>query len=235
MRALIHNPGAVSALAGKLPSGFEVELAHEAALRAAAGRLGKSNLLPMILVSRGEAAAELDLIRHLRQDGFISTIMVLEANRSGVLVSAYLNAGADDVMHMPADSTELLARLSAISRRSHGIPTEAVRVGALQIYLDGRHPELAGTAIALSAREYQILRYLALNLERVVPKAAIYDALYALCAMPPFDKIIDVYICRLRAKFAKLTPQGERYIETVAGRGYRLRAPSDCVTSSSTN
>jgi two-component system cell cycle response regulator CtrA len=40
--------------------------------------------------------------------------------------------------------------------------------------------------------------------------------------MPPFEKVIDVYICKIRKKLDAATPGGGRYIETVPGRGYRF-------------
>lgn len=228
MRVLIHSrllptgrPQPV--FSAVFPHGLDLENVSEAALSGAAAHLGKNDLLPLVLVTLPNITPDLALLRSLRGGGFTGAILVLTPANTA---TAFLNAGADDVMMIPADPVELLARLSAVSRRSHGIPSESVQLNDLRIYLDGRHPEFGGQVLQLSAREYQILRYLALNVDRVVTKAAIYDALYALCAMPPFDKIIDVYICRLRRKFGKLTAEGSRFIQTVPGRGYRLTAPA---------
>lgn len=229
MRVLLHSRNAAERPARSLfcstfPAGLDFETVGETALKAAAAHLGQNDLLPVVLVADDDLSADLALIRSLRKSGFRGAIVVLAASK---VATALLNAGADDVMVTPADPAEMLARLSAVTRRSHGIPAEAIELSDLTIYMDGRHPEVAGQSLPLSAREYQILRYLALNAGRVVPKAAIYDALYALCPMPPFDKIIDVYICRLRAKFAKSAAQGGRFIKTVPGRGYLLTAPTD--------
>lgn len=228
MRILIHSrpmppPQKPPLFSAEFPNDLDLEAVSEAALKAVAAHLGQSSLLPLVLVSERDIAADLSLLRGLREAGFGGAILVLTPMPAA---TDFLNAGADDVMLIPADPVELRARLAAVERRSHGIRSEAVQLGDLRVYLDGRHPEFRGQIVQLSAREYQILRYLALNVERVVTKAAIYDALYALCAMPPFDKIIDVYICRLRGKFGKLTDQGNRFIQTVPGRGYRLTAPA---------
>ena len=64
-----------------------------------------------------------------------------------------------------------------------------------------------------------------LNAQRVVSKAAIYDALYGMAEEQPFDKVIDVYICKIRKKIALAAGSGHRYIETVHGRGYKLSPP----------
>ena len=56
-------------------------------------------------------------------------------------------------------------------------------------------------------------------------KAAIYDAVYGMAEEQPFDKVIDVYICKIRKKIASAAGGGHRYIETVHGRGYKLSPP----------
>jgi two-component system cell cycle response regulator CtrA len=59
----------------------------------------------------------------------------------------------------------------------------------------------------------------------VISKDAIYDAVYGSSIDQPFDKVIDVYICKLRKKIASASESGWQYIETVQGRGYRLSLP----------
>jgi two-component system cell cycle response regulator CtrA len=79
--------------------------------------------------------------------------------------------------------------------------------------------------VFLSGREHAVFRQLALNASRVVSKAAIYDAVYGMAEDQPFDKVIDVYICKIRKKIASVAGGGHSYIETVHGRGYKLSSP----------
>ncbi len=58
----------------------------------------------------------------------------------------------------------------------------------------------------------------------MISKSSIYDAVYGVVESPPFDKVVDVYICKIRKKFDEAAEAGARYIETVPGRGYRLSA-----------
>lgn len=225
MRALLHNPEHVPVLSEQTPGLPELETVPATALRAVAARLGHNDQLPILLVDDGS----LLLLRDLRRDGFSGPLLVLLQRPSAGRTAELLYAGADDVLTLPVDPRELTARVAAVARRLRGIAVEKVSVGELDFYLDGRHPTLKGHEFRLSAREYDILRHLMLNTNRVVPKEAIYDALYALCAMPPFDKIIDVYICKLRSKMSKARPGGGAYIETVTGRGYRVAVPQPCV------
>lgn len=225
MRALIYNPDDAPVFSGPA-SRLELEAVSAQALRAGAERLAQNSQLPLLLVAtETEARALAALLRELRQAGFGGPLLVLGKGSGAALRADLLYAGADDVLERPVDPRELEARVSAISRRQHGVLSDSVSLGELVFYLDGRHPEVSGQEVRLSSREYDILRHLVLNAGRVVSKSAIYDALYALCAMPPFEKIIDVYICRLRAKIAKAS-QGGSYIATVPGRGYSLRKPS---------
>jgi two-component system cell cycle response regulator CtrA len=133
-----------------------------------------------------------------------------------------LDRGADEVLVAPIKAIELKARVNAILRRSHGHASDEVKVGNIVAYFDGRDPEVAGNRMRLSQREHAVFKQLALNASKVVPKSAIYDAVYGISDMPPFEKVIDVYICKIRKKLDASTPGGGRYIETVPGRGYRF-------------
>jgi two-component system cell cycle response regulator CtrA len=133
-----------------------------------------------------------------------------------------LDRGADEVLVAPIKAIELKARVNAILRRSHGHASDEVKVGKIVAYFDGRDPEVAGTRMRLSQREHAVFKQLALNASKVVPKSAIYDAVYGISEMPPFEKVIDVYICKIRKKLDASMPGGGRYIETVPGRGYRF-------------
>ena len=105
-----------------------------------------------------------------------------------------------------------------------------MRVGRLTVFLDGRDPEVGpaggGERLRLSQREHAILGVLASHHRRVVSKEHIYDEVYGLSGADPLDKVIDVYICKLRKKIAEATG-GARYIETVYGRGYKFEAPPE--------
>ena len=225
MRALIYNPTGLPTLAGAAER-LQIEQVSGPALEAAAARLARNGQLPLLLAGGGGALVP--VVRRLRASGFGGPLLVLAPAEAASIRVELLNAGADDVVTAPVDPVELEARIAAILRREHGILGETVEIGTLVFHLDGRHPQLAGREMRLSAREYDILRHLVLNVERVVSKTSIYDALYALSAEPPFEKIIDVYICRLRAKIA-LAGLGAPAIITVAGRGYSLRRPAACA------
>ena len=166
-----------------------------------------------------------DHIRAIRNAGCANPVIVLRDFRNARETSELLNLGADDVIVSPIRGTEVLSRTNSIIRRLCGHAADSVVLGELTAYFDGRDPEVSGNRIKLSKREHSVFQHLALNSNKVISKDAIYDAVYGASIDQPFDKVIDVYICKLRKKFASASESGWQYIETVHGRGYKLSLP----------
>jgi two-component system cell cycle response regulator CtrA len=141
-----------------------------------------------------------------------------------------LRTGADDFMVKPFDPRELIARIKAIVRRSKGHPQSTIRVGKLVIDLDSRSAAIEGRPAHLTGKEYDIIELLSLRRGTVVSKEAFVNHLYGGSDEPDL-KIIDVFICKLRKKLAAATG-GDHYIETVWGRGYKLRVPGETGAAS---
>ncbi|MDR3515690.1 MAG: response regulator transcription factor [Azospirillaceae bacterium] len=165
-------------------------------------------------------------ISHLRRRQVNVIIISLLECRSVAETIDHLEAGADDVLAKPINGGETAARLHAARRRVHGHATSQLQIGRLTVYLDGRDPEIDGARLRLSHREHAIFQVLALNAGRVVSKEHIYGTVYGLSDSDPMEKVIDVYICKLRKKIAATTGCA-RYIETIYGRGYKLEAPAE--------
>ncbi|EAR51750.1 two-component transcriptional regulator [Oceanicola granulosus HTCC2516] len=183
---------------------------------------GGNDQRPFLLAAEGEAT--IAQIRLLRSAGCANPIIVLRDFRNSTHTAEALNAGADDDMTIPLKVIELRSRLNSVLRRAKGHASESVTVGEVTAYFDGRDPVVAGTRVRLSRREHAIFQHLALNPNRIVSKAAIYDAVYGMAEEQPLDKVIDVYICKIRKKIDAAAVSGRPYIETVYGRGYKLTA-----------
>ena len=177
----------------------------------------------------GECEDTREYIRAMRTAGCVNPVIVLKDFRNAKDTSDLLNLGADDVIVSPIRGAEVLSRTNSIIRRHYGHASESVIVGELTAYFDGRDPIVSGSRIKLLKREYSVFQHLALNSNKVISKDAIYDAIYGSSIDQPFDKVIDVYICKLRKKLASASKSGWQYIETVHGRGYKLSSPE--VTS----
>ena len=173
----------------------------------------------------GTVSDQVGEVARLRRNQVNCAVICLLDHRCTASTIELLRSGADDVLVKPVNGAEMRARMEAARRRAHGHNTNAVAVGRLTVYLDGRDPEVEGERLRLSHREHAIFTVLALNHRRVVSKERIYEAVYGLSGSDPLDKVIDVYICKLRKKITQAT--GGKYIETVYGRGYKLEAPAE--------
>jgi two-component system cell cycle response regulator CtrA len=112
---------------------------------------------------------------------------------------------------------------------AHGISGSArnrqstVRMGDLVLDLETRAVSLRDKPVPLSGKEYCIFELLSLRKGTVVTKQMLLDHLYGGIDEPEL-KIIDVFVCHLRKKLAHATG-GKHCIETIWGRGYRMRDP----------
>jgi two-component system cell cycle response regulator CtrA len=133
-----------------------------------------------------------------------------------------LGFGADDYMTKPFHKDELVARIHAIVRRSKGHAHSVVQTGDLIVNLDTKTVEVGGARVHLTGKEMELL---SLRKGSTLTKEMFLNNLYGGMDEPEI-KIIDVFICKLRKKLANAS-DGKNYIETVWGRGYVLREPTE--------
>ena len=136
-----------------------------------------------------------------------------------------LGFGAADYMTKPFHKDELVARIHSIVRRSRGHAQSVIEIDDLVVNLDTKTTVVNGTPVHLTGREYQILELLSLRKGTTMSKEMFLNHLYSGMDEPE-QKIIDVFICKLRKKLANASG-GKDYIETVWGRGYVLGQPMD--------
>jgi len=125
----------------------------------------------------------------------------------------------------PFHKDELVARIHAVVRRSKGHAQSVVQSGDLVVNLDTKTTEVNGARVYLTGKEYQMLELLSLRKGMTISKEMFLNHLYGGMDEPEL-KIIDVFMCKLRKKLANASG-GKNYIETVWGRGYVMRQPTD--------
>jgi DNA-binding response OmpR family regulator len=149
-----------------------------------------------------------------------SPILVVTARDTELERVRALDSGADDYIAKPFGFAELLARMRAVLRRSRPDDERGViRSGPLVLDLAGLRVMVSGELISLTGKEFDILACLATEPGRVVSREEIFDRAWDVNWYGPM-KVLDVHIAALRRKLGDPT-----LIETVYGRGFRLRQP----------
>ena len=213
------QPLRASIARGLRESGYEVEEAGTAAEGLALAERGADVIVLDVLLPgmRGDA-----ICGQLRAAGNRTPVLMLTALDAVEQRIAGLDAGADDYLTKPFDFGELLARLRALLRRSRQAVASRLVVGDLTID-PVRHTVRRGSReIPLTAKEYELLLYLAQHAGRVVSRAELMEAIWG--GESGYSNIIDAYARRLRRKI----DEGEAVplLSTVRGSGLLLEPGS---------
>ena len=166
----------------------------------------------------------IELIRTLRRERNKMPVLILTARSDWRDKVTGLEAGADDYLTKPFHMEELLARLKVLIRRAAGFASAVIEHGPLRMDTLSKEVHIDGGLVDLTAFEYRVLEFLAMNPSRVISKAELTQHLYE----QDFDRdsnVIEVFVGRLRRK---LDPEGRlKPIRTVRGQGYRFALESD--------
>lgn len=160
----------------------------------------------------GEGLSLLPTLRRTLPD---SPVLMLTARDQITDRIRGLDAGADDYLVKPFDPEELLARLRAVERRRSGVGSAVLELPGLVIDLGRTRVTVQGQPVELTAKEWALLRVLALRPDRIHTRESLQDALYGLDA-DTSSNTLEVFISTLRRKI------GRDRIQTLRGLGYKL-------------
>jgi DNA-binding response OmpR family regulator len=204
--------------------GYELLVAGSAA---EALRLLETEFPDLALVDVGlPDASGLEVLHRVRAaDGVASRIdpatpFVLVTGRDGELDRVRgFERGADDYVCKPFSYPELRGRVAALLRRAERRPgTGRMRIGDLEVDPAARTCRLRGAVVALSQKEFALVRVLAAEPTRVFTKDELLRAVWGFRHVGT-TRTLDSHACRLRRK---LGAHGDRFVVNVWGVGYRL-------------
>ncbi|HMS54051.1 MAG TPA: response regulator transcription factor [Fimbriimonadaceae bacterium] len=156
------------------------------------------------------------LCQSWRKRGITSPILFLTARSDIADRVLGLDLGGDDYLVKPYAFEELLARVRVMVRRSGNPSTGAILFfGELRIDTRAQTAEIGGQPVNLTAKEYQMLEFLALNAGRLVTRIELWEHIWESYDQPD-SNVVDVYIGYLRSKLGR----DPDYIETRRGLGY---------------
>ena len=166
----------------------------------------------------------IQLVQTLRYKKNNTPVLMLSALGTVQDKVAALDSGADDYLTKPFHLDELLSRIRALTRRGisqvNSTPANRVNLGPLEIDFDQYKVYVDQREMALSPREFKLLKYLLENRDKTVSRLQILNAVWGIT----FDNqtnVVDVYISYLRNKIEK---PGTKYIHTIKGVGYMFKA-----------
>lgn len=156
----------------------------------------------------------LEILRNWRSDGLTVPVLILTARSSWSERVDGLKAGADDYLCKPFHPEELLLRIQALLRRSHGQSnTSQLQVKGIVLDETRQCVLLNEQVIELTGAEFALLRYFMLHPRQLLSKSRLQEHLYDGEAEPD-SNVIEVHVSHLRRKL------GRDCIETRRGQGY---------------
>ena len=184
---------------GLAGEGYEVVV--EATGEGALFRLARGRFDAVLLDLMLPGCDGLEILAALRRQGIETPVLVLTARDALEDRVVGLDAGADDYLVKPFAFAELLARLRAIGRRGRAADPDRLVVDTLDVDPATRRVTRDGQVIELTAKEFELLRYLTRNARQVVSRDTLAREVWRETARSTtLDNVIDVHISRLRRK-----------------------------------
>ncbi len=166
-----------------------------------------------------------DICRELRTEGNNTPIIMLTAKNEEIDKVLGLEFGADDYISKPFGIRELMARIKAVLRRYENVVPEntstaehILKIDDLEINIERHQVTVNGNNVELTLKEFELLSYLAEKRGHVVTRDQLLDKVWGI-EYAGETRTVDVHIRYLRKKLG----DEDKYIETVRGKGYKLK------------
>ena len=200
--------------------GFRVESAADGQEALSRFAVARPDLVLLDLMLPGVDG--LEVCRRIRTASNVPIIMVTAKSEETDTIIG-LGVGADDYVTKPFSPRELVARVKAVLRRTSAPPPaegDPLRFGSLTIRPDRRQVEIGGAGVELTAREFDLLEFLARHPGQVFTRDELLDKVWD-WSYASDGGTVTVHIRRLRQKI-EADPERPRYVKTVWGVGYKF-------------
>lgn len=191
--------------------GYDCTIAHDGVAALAKARAGGFDLILLDLMLPGMSGYR--VMEALRADGINTPVLMLTAKDGEYDEADAFGLGVDDYVTKPFSTVVLLARMNSLLRRRPD-PAPVLTIGDLRLELRKHRCWLGELEVALTAREFATIAYLAARLDEPVSKQELLDEVWGEPDLDP--NVVEVCVVQLRKKC------GAAWIETVRGVGYRL-------------
>ena len=166
----------------------------------------------------------IEFARRLRRDELTRDIPIIMLTARGEETDRVngLDAGVDDYVVKPFSARELVARIRAVMRRTHGEDTDGViDIAGLRIDSAAHRVFAGGESVPIGPTEYRLLHFFMTHPERVYTRNQLLDHVWG-GGVYVEERTVDVHIRRLRVTLAPYAMDG--HVQTVRGAGYRFSA-----------
>jgi DNA-binding response OmpR family regulator len=167
-------------------------------------------------------ASGLDLLNDLRRTGATPVILLTARAEESDRVLG-LELGADDYVVKPFSPRELVARVRSVLRRSNPVPvSQTVSYDGLTVDLAAREVSVGGEPVELTAREFDLLAFMASNPRQVFSRTQLLEQVWDSSPEWQDPATVTVHVRRVRHKIES-DPTQPRWLQTAWGVGYRFQ------------
>jgi DNA-binding response OmpR family regulator len=164
-----------------------------------------------------------DICKKIREEGITTPVILLTAKGEEVDKVLGLEFGADDYITKPFSLRELLARVKAVLRRTPSEKISAVKkitIGLLEIDIENYTALKKGKSIAMTSKEFEIIRYLWQHQQQVISRDDLLKHVWGYDESIS-SRTVDNFVVKLRKNIEK-DPSHPKHIVTIHGTGYKL-------------
>ena len=175
----------------------------------------------------------LDVLKHIRSElGFKTPVIFLTSNDSEADIVNALSSGADDYSVKPLRPQELMARVSALARRTYGVPKKnnfPETILGYTFFNVERAVEFDGNKISLTDKEFLLAHYFFSNLDRPLSRTHIMMRIWGQTE-EGLSRTLDVHVAWIRNKLNIGAQSANVRLVAIHGYGYRLmQVPNEAL------